>query len=68
MAVKSETIHRMKELVAKLNEASKAYYAEDREIMSNHEYDTLYDELEALEKETGRCLPEVLPCVSDMKR
>lgn len=56
MAVKSETIHRMKELVAKLNEASKAYYAEDREIMSNHEYDTLYDELEALEKETGMML------------
>ncbi|MDE7207586.1 MAG: NAD-dependent DNA ligase LigA, partial [Lachnospiraceae bacterium] len=56
MAVKSETIHRMKELVAKLNEASKAYYAEDREIMSNHEYDTLYDELEVLEKETGMVL------------
>ena len=37
---------RMKELVKKLNEAAKAYYQEDREIMSNLEYDTLYDELQ----------------------
>ncbi|MBE5852769.1 MAG: NAD-dependent DNA ligase LigA [Lachnospiraceae bacterium] len=44
---------RMKELVKILNQASKAYYAENREIMSNYEYDRLYDELEALEKETG---------------
>ena len=44
---------RMKELIAKLTEASRAYYAEDREIMSNFEYDKLYDELENLEKETG---------------
>ena len=44
---------RMKDLVEKLNEASKAYYAEDREIMSNLEYDTLYDELTGLESETG---------------
>ena len=34
---------RMKELIAKLTEASRAYYAEDREIMSNYEYDRLYD-------------------------
>ena len=38
-------ILRMKELVEMLNEASKAYYAEDREIMSNREYDELYDEV-----------------------
>ena len=44
---------RMKDLVEKLNEASKAYYAEDREIMSNLEYDALYDELTGLESETG---------------
>ena len=44
---------RMRELVDLLNEASKAYYAEDREIMSNFEYDKLYDELIQLEKETG---------------
>ena len=44
---------RMKELIAKLGEAAKAYYAEDREIKSNYEYDKLYDELTALEEETG---------------
>lgn len=44
---------RMKELVAVLNEASKAYYQKDTEIMSNLEYDKLYDELVSLEKETG---------------
>lgn len=44
---------RMQELIKILNEASKAYYAEDREIMSNFEYDRLYEELEELEKETG---------------
>ena len=44
---------RMQELIKTLNEASKAYYAEDREIMSNFEYDRLYEELEGLEKETG---------------
>lgn len=44
---------RMQELIKILNEASKAYYAEDREIMSNFEYDRLYEELEGLEKKTG---------------
>ncbi len=44
---------RLKELVKLLNEASKAYYQQDREIMSNFEYDQLYDELVVLEKETG---------------
>ena len=44
-------LNRMKELVRILNEAGKAYYQEDREIMSNWEYDRLYDELLALEKE-----------------
>lgn len=44
---------RMKELIAILNEASRAYYAQDREIMSNYEYDKLYDELVSLEDETG---------------
>ncbi len=46
-------MNRMRELIDKLNEASKAYYAEDREIMSNYEYDALYDELVRLEAETG---------------
>lgn len=49
-------IERMKELIEILNKASKAYYAEDREIMSNYEYDALYDELAALEKETKMTL------------
>ncbi|MGN0399936.1 MAG: NAD-dependent DNA ligase LigA [Blautia sp.] len=43
----------MKELIPLLNEAGKAYYQEDREIMSNYEYDRFYDELLTLEKETG---------------
>lgn len=46
-------IARMKEISALLKEASKAYYAQDREIMSNYEYDRLYDELLGLEEETG---------------
>ncbi len=44
---------RMKELVELLNRASKAYYQEADEIMSNFEYDKLYDELLQLEKELG---------------
>lgn len=44
---------RIEELIKVLNEASAAYYDEASEIMSNYEYDALYDELEALEKETG---------------
>ena len=44
---------RMKELAGILKAASKAYYQDDTEIMSNFEYDKLYDELVALEKETG---------------
>ena len=49
-------MERMKELIALLNEASKAYYAEDKEIMSNFEYDALYDELVSLEEELGTVL------------
>lgn len=52
-AEKTVKTQRMKELAAVLNKASRAYYAEDREIMSNLEYDALYEELEGLEKETG---------------
>lgn len=50
---REKQINRMKELVTQLRKASKAYYQEAREIMSNFEYDALYDELEVLEKETG---------------
>lgn len=47
---------RIKELVELLNRAGRAYYQESNEIMSNYEYDALYDELVALEKETGMIL------------
>ena len=46
-------IERIKELVKLLNKASDAYYVNDNPIMADKEYDKLYDELEALEKETG---------------
>lgn len=48
-----EKLKRIKELIPLLQEAGKAYYQESREIMSNYEYDRLYDELAALEEETG---------------
>ena len=51
-----DKIERIKELVKVLNEASKAYYMDDVEIMSNLEYDALYDELCKLEAETGMVL------------
>ena len=47
---------RIKELVELLNRAGKAYYQESHEIMSNYEYDALYDELVVLEEETGMVL------------
>ena len=46
----------MREKIEILNKAAKAYYQDAEEIMSNFEYDKLYDELEALEKETGMIL------------
>ena len=51
-------MERMRELVSLLHKASEAYYAKDEEIMSNFEYDRLYDELEALEKESGVTLAD----------
>lgn len=51
-----DSLTRMKELITLLNEAARAYYAKDREIMSNFEYDKLYDELVELEKSTGTTL------------
>jgi len=53
---KEQKIERMKELVKILSEASYAYYAKDEEIISNFEYDRLYDELENLEKECDMVL------------
>lgn len=54
----SEPIALMKQMVERLNEAAKAYYQENREIMPNLEYDRLYDELLALEQETGIVLSD----------
>ena len=51
-----EKLKRMRELISILTQASRAYYQESREIMSNFEYDRLYDELLELEKETGTVL------------
>lgn len=56
--MQSENLERIKYLVDLLNRASKAYYAEDREIMSNLEYDALYDELQKLEGKTGIILAD----------
>ena len=53
-----DRLKRMKELVALLNKAGKAYYSESGEIMSNFEYDHLYDELKKLEEETGSVLSD----------
>lgn len=46
-------MERQQFLTNRLNEAARAYYQEDREIMTNKEYDTLYDELAGLEKKNG---------------
>lgn len=51
--MQEKKLERIKYLVETLNRASRAYYAEDRELMSNFEYDALYDELQRLEEETG---------------
>ena len=54
--IQQSKMDRIKELVELLNKAGKSYYSEGRELMSNYEYDDLYDELGMLEKETGYIL------------
>lgn len=49
---------RCEELVKKLNEASKAYYRGQEEVMSNYEWDAMFDELASLEAKTGYILPD----------
>lgn len=56
--MEEKSMERMRELVSLLNKASQAYYAQDTEIMSNYEYDRLYDELMSLEKITGVILAD----------
>lgn len=51
-------MERMRELVLLLNRAAEAYYAKDEELISNFEYDKLYDELAALEAELGVTLAD----------
>ena len=51
-----DKMQRMKALVEKLNQAAYVYYQKSEEIMSNLEYDTLYDELVSLEGETKTIL------------
>ena len=56
MDVNAKKIARIEELVAILNKASEAYYNGQDEIMSNYEWDAMFDELTALEEETGHIL------------
>lgn len=58
-----DKLERIKELVELLNKAGKSYYSDGQEIMSNYEYDALYDELKKLEEETG-CVLSNSPTVN----
>ncbi len=57
-AKKEKEFNRMRELIDLLNQAGRAYYQESREIMSNYEYDALYDELRNLEETTGTVMAD----------
>ncbi len=54
----SEAQERMQELVRKLNETAYAYYVLDNPVISDMQWDRLYDELKKLETETGIILPD----------
>lgn len=60
-------MERMRDLVARLNAAAKVYYQGEDEIMTNFEYDALYDELVALEEKRESFSLEVLRFKLDMK-
>ena len=53
-----EKLKRMRALVDTLNETAYAYYVLDKPVIADTQWDALYDELLALEKETGRQLPD----------
>ena len=55
--VSENKINRIQQLVEELNKASEAYYNGQDEIMSNYEWDAMFDELTLLEEETGHILP-----------
>ena len=61
MDVNANKIARIEELVETMNKASEAYYNGQDEIMSNYEWDALFDELTMLETETGYILPDSPP-------
>jgi len=52
-----DKLQRMKELISTLNEWARLYYEEDAPVVSDAEYDKLYDELRSLEQEEGYSLP-----------
>ena len=56
--VNANKLQRIEELVEQLNKASAAYYNGQDEIMSNYEWDAMFDELTSLEEETGHVLPD----------
>lgn len=64
---KKKKTKRMRELVELLNKARRAYEQENTEIMSNFEYDRLYDELLSLEKNWKQRLPQARRSMWDMK-
>lgn len=53
-----EQISRMKLLIEQLNQASEAYYNGKAELMTDYEWDSLFDQLKRLEEETGEVLPD----------
>ena len=48
----------MKQLVEKLNQASESYYNGKGELMTDYEWDSMFDQLKSLEEETGVVLPD----------
>lgn len=53
-----EKLNQMKQLIDKLNQASEAYYNGKGEIMTDYEWDAMFDKLKQLEEETGEILPD----------
>lgn len=56
--MENEELQKMKELVARLNEASAAYYNGKAELMSDYQWDAMFDELKKLEEKTGTILED----------
>ena len=56
--MENEELQKMKELVARLNEASAAYYNGKAELMSDYQWDAMFDELKKLEEKTGTILDD----------